>query len=66
MAFGKRIKFFRNRKGMKQKELGELLGFLGKTSDVRVDEAEIGFVENRFEGLHVAGKIGRASCRERV
>ena len=30
MAFGKRIKFFRNRKGMKQKELGELLGFLGK------------------------------------
>lgn len=24
-------------------------------ADVRVDEAEIGFVENRFEGLHVAG-----------
>ena len=28
MAFGKRIKFFRNRKGMKQKELGELLDSL--------------------------------------
>lgn len=40
MAFGKRIKFFRNRKGMKQKELGELLGFLGKTSYVRVAQYE--------------------------
>ena len=40
MAFGKRIKFFRNRKGMKQKELGEFLGFLGKTSDVRVAQYE--------------------------
>ena len=40
MAFGKRIKFFRNRKGMKQKELGELLGFLGETSDVRVAQYE--------------------------
>ena len=40
MAFGKRNKFFRNRKGMKQKELGELLGFLGKTSDVRVAQYE--------------------------
>ena len=40
MAFGKRIKFFRNKKGMKQKELGELLGFLGKTSDVRVVQYE--------------------------
>ena len=40
MAFGKRIKFFRNRKGMKQKELGKLLGFLGKTSDVRVAQYE--------------------------
>ena len=40
MAFGKRIKFFRNRKGMKQKDLGELLGFLGKTSDVRVAQYE--------------------------
>ena len=40
MAFGKRIKFFRNRICMKQKELGELLGFLGKTSDVRVAQYE--------------------------
>lgn len=40
MAFGKRIRFFRNKKGMKQKELGELLGFLGKTSDVRIAQYE--------------------------
>ena len=33
MAIGQRIKFFRNRKGMTQKQLGELLGFKGKTSD---------------------------------
>lgn len=40
MAIGKRIKFFRNRKGLKQKELGEMLGFLGKTSDVRMAQYE--------------------------
>ena len=37
---GKRIRFFRNRKGMTQKQLGELLGFLGKTSDVRMAQYE--------------------------
>ena len=30
MAIGQRIKFFRNRKGMTQKQLGEQLGFKGK------------------------------------
>lgn len=40
MAIGKRIKFFRSRKGMTQKQLGELLGFLGKTSDVRMAQYE--------------------------
>ena len=40
MAIGKRIKFFRNRKGMTQKQLGEVLGFLGKTSDVRMAQYE--------------------------
>lgn len=40
MAIGKRIKFFRNRKGMTQKQLGEILGFLGKTSDVRMSQYE--------------------------
>jgi transcriptional regulator with XRE-family HTH domain len=40
MAIGKRIKFFRNRKGLTQKQLGEQLGFLGKTSDVRMAQYE--------------------------
>jgi transcriptional regulator with XRE-family HTH domain len=40
MAIGQRIKFFRNRKGMTQKQLGEILGFPGKTADVRVAQYE--------------------------
>lgn len=40
MAIGQRIKFFRNRKGFTQKQLGEKLGFLGKTSDVRMAQYE--------------------------
>ena len=40
MAIGKRIRFFRNRKGMTQKYLGEILGFVGKTSDVRMAQYE--------------------------
>ena len=40
MAIGRRIRFFRNRKGMTQKLLGEILGFLGKTSDVRMAQYE--------------------------
>ena len=40
MAIGKRIKFFRTRKGLKQKQLGEMLGFMGKTSDVRMAQYE--------------------------
>ena len=40
MAIGQRIRFFRNRKGLTQKQLGEELGFLGKTSDVRLAQYE--------------------------
>ena len=40
MAIGQRIKYFRNRKGMTQKQLGEQLGFMGKTSDVRMAQYE--------------------------
>ena len=40
MAIGQRIKYFRNRKGMTQKRLGEQLGFMGKTSDVRMAQYE--------------------------
>ena len=37
---GRRIKFFRNRKGLTQKQLGEKLGFKGKTSEVRMAQYE--------------------------
>ena len=37
MAIGQRIKFFRNRKGF---TLGEMLGFHGKSSDVRMAQYE--------------------------
>lgn len=40
MPIGQRIKFFRNRKGMTQKQLGKILGFLGKTSDLRMAQYE--------------------------
>jgi transcriptional regulator with XRE-family HTH domain len=40
MAIGKRIKFFRNRKNLTQKQLGEQLGFMGRTSDVRMAQYE--------------------------
>lgn len=40
MAIGQRIKFFRNRKGFTQKQLGEVLGFHGKSSDVRMAQYE--------------------------
>lgn len=40
MAIGKRIKFFHNRKGITQKQLSEIFGFLGKTSDVRIPQYE--------------------------
>lgn len=40
MAIGERIRFFRKRKGYTQKQFGELLGFLGKTSDVRITQYE--------------------------
>lgn len=40
MAIGERIHFFRTRKGLTQRQLGEALGFLGRTSDVRVAQYE--------------------------
>ena len=40
MAFGKRIRLFRTRKGLLQKQLGERLGFQGKTTEVRIAQYE--------------------------
>ena len=36
MAIGERIRFFRNLKGMTQKDLGVKLGFPEKTADIRI------------------------------
>ena len=49
MAIGQRIKFFRNRKGFTQKQLGEMLGFHGKSSDVRMAQYESEEMADRLE-----------------
>ena len=40
MAFGKRLRFFRNRKGLTQKQVGEAVGFKRNTSEVRMAQYE--------------------------
>ena len=42
MIIGDRIKHFRNRKGLTQKELGEAIGFDNRTADVRIAQYEKG------------------------
>ncbi len=64
MAIGKRIKYFRTRKGLTQKKLGELLGFKGKSSDVRMaqyeTEARVPKNELVKEMAHIFGVSPRA------
>ncbi|MCD8207770.1 MAG: helix-turn-helix domain-containing protein [Bacteroidales bacterium] len=40
MAIGKRIKYFRKRRGFTQKQFGTLLGFQENTTDVRIAQYE--------------------------
>ena len=40
MAFGSRLRFFRNRKGLTQKQVGEAVGFKGNISEVRMAQYE--------------------------
>lgn len=42
MAIGERINFFRNKRGMTQKYLGQVLGFDEKSADVRIAQYESG------------------------
>lgn len=42
MAIGKRIRFFRNLRGMTQKYLGQVVGFPEKTADIRMAQYESG------------------------
>ena len=40
MAFGKRLRLFRHLKGLTQKQVGEIIGFRGNTSEVRMTQYE--------------------------
>lgn len=40
MAIGRRIYLFRRRRGLKQKELGQMLGFSASTSEARITQYE--------------------------
>ena len=40
MAFGKRIKNIRKLRRLTQKDLGERIGFTGKTADIRIAQYE--------------------------
>lgn len=42
MAIGERIRYFRKLRGMKQKDLGVLLGFEEKSADIRIAQYESG------------------------
>ena len=42
MAIGERIRFFRNLRGMTQKDLGTVVGFPEKTADIRMAQYESG------------------------
>ena len=42
MAIGERIQFFRKRKGMTQRQLGQLMGFSERTADIRIAQYEQG------------------------
>jgi len=43
MAIGERMRWFRNRRGMTQKELGTKLGFSERTADIRIGQYETEF-----------------------
>ena len=43
MAIGERIRWFRKRHGLTQRELGLKLGFTNKTADLRIRQYETGY-----------------------
>ena len=42
MAIGERIRFFRNKRGITQKYLGQMVGFPESSADVRMAQYETG------------------------
>lgn len=59
MAAGKRIRFFRNLRGLKQKELGAALGFSPATAEVRMAQYE---TELRIPRKDLLLKIAQVLC----
>ena len=57
MAIGKRIKHIRNLRGFTQKELGEKIGFTGRTADVRIAQYES---ETRLPKENILNEIAHA------
>jgi transcriptional regulator with XRE-family HTH domain len=57
MAMGSRIRFFRKRKGLTQKQFGELLGFNDSSSETRLYQYEIGEREPREDLLNQMAQI---------
>lgn len=59
MAIGERIRFFRNLRGMTQKYLGQMVGFPGKTADIRMAQYESGSRSPKAELTeNLAGVLG--------
>ena len=59
MAIGKRIRFFRNLRGMTQKYLGQMVGFPEKTADIRMAQYESGSRSPKAELTeNLAGALG--------
>ena len=56
MSIGKRIRFFRNLRGMTQQQLGIVLGFTEQTAHVRIAQYEMGKKEPRMETLEEIAK----------
>ena len=57
MAVGRRIRFFRLKNNMKQKELGLLLGFPKTSAEVRVNQYESEYRVPKRDTLEKLGKI---------
>lgn len=55
-VIGKRIRYFRKRKNLTQKELGELIGISNRNADVRIAQYES---ESRIPKRETTNKIAR-------
>ena len=67
MAFGERLPYFRTKKGLTQKMLGEKMGFPEKSADIRVAQYENGARNPRIEVMEeFAGVLDIHSLALRV